>query len=124
MVKVPKTKMPEPGDVEVTSVQAEEEEEIGVMMGWEEEIMKETVKKLTEGHPEFGNLTVLNIGFGLGIVRPLFPSLSKQCSNQVWLRSTASSNPSSTLHLNTSSSSLTPMSSLTCEQKDGLTSPT
>lgn len=52
-----------------------EEEDIGVMMGWEEGIMRETVRKLTEGHPEVENLTVLNVGFGLGIIDGLFESL-------------------------------------------------
>ena len=42
-----------------------EEGEVGVMMGWEEEIMRETVRKLTEGHPSRENLTVLNVGFVL-----------------------------------------------------------
>ena len=45
------------------------EEEVGVMMGWEKGIMQETVKKLCHDHPNNGSLKVLNVGFGLGIVR-------------------------------------------------------
>lgn len=45
-----------------------EGEEIGVMMGWEKEIMAPTVQKLCENHPNADNLKVLNVGFGLGIV--------------------------------------------------------
>lgn len=44
-------------------------EEVGVMMGWEEGIMKETVRRLAEDHPNAEHLTILNVGFGLGIVR-------------------------------------------------------
>jgi protein arginine N-methyltransferase 2 len=47
-------------------------EEIGVMMGWEEDIMRETVQKLCLDHPKASGLKVLNIGFGLGIVSPFF----------------------------------------------------
>ena len=43
-------------------------EEIGVMMGWEKDIMRETVQKLCLDHPKASELKVLNIGFGLGIV--------------------------------------------------------
>ncbi|KAJ6586978.1 arginine methyl transferase [Mycena vulgaris] len=51
-----------------------ENEEIGVMMGWETEIMRETVARLssTQNHA----LKVLNVGFGLGIIDTLFQSLS------------------------------------------------
>jgi type IV protein arginine methyltransferase len=45
-------------------------EEVGVMMGWEREIMRETVHSLCGDHPNRSDgLTVLNVGFGLGIVR-------------------------------------------------------
>lgn len=47
-------------------------EEIGVMMGWEKDIMRETVQKLCLDHPKASELKVLNIGFGLGIVSPFF----------------------------------------------------
>lgn len=43
-------------------------DEVGVMMGWERELMEETVKVLTKEHPQTGPLKVLNVGFGLGIV--------------------------------------------------------
>ena len=43
-------------------------EEVGVMMGWEEPIMRQTVEKLCQSHPNVSNLSVLNVGFGLGIV--------------------------------------------------------
>lgn len=44
------------------------EEEVGVMMGWEQEIMESTAKKLCQNHENADNLKVLNIGFGLGMV--------------------------------------------------------
>ncbi|KAJ7783236.1 arginine methyl transferase [Mycena metata] len=50
-------------------------EEIGVMMGWETNIMKETVANLTADRPT-DNLKILNVGFGLGIIDTLFQSLS------------------------------------------------
>lgn len=62
------------------------DEEIGVMMGWEKGIMEKTVEKLCDGHENGHELKVLNIGFGLGIVRPLF---SLYCSLLKSLRLTA-----------------------------------
>ena len=47
-------------------------EEIGVMMGWEKDIMRETVQKLCLDHPKASGLKVLNVGFGLGIVSSFF----------------------------------------------------
>jgi type IV protein arginine methyltransferase len=49
------------------------EDEVGVMMGWEQEIMEETVKRLCEGHPKMHGegMKILNVGFGLGIVSQL-----------------------------------------------------
>jgi protein arginine N-methyltransferase 2 len=44
-------------------------EEIGVMMGWEQTIMQETVASLTIDRDPTDTLKILNIGFGLGIVR-------------------------------------------------------
>jgi type IV protein arginine methyltransferase len=44
------------------------DEEIGVMMGWEQGIMEETVQKLCHNHDNAPALKVLNVGFGLGIV--------------------------------------------------------
>lgn len=43
-------------------------EDIGVMMGWEMPIMKETVHSIYDSLPERDNIRVLNVGFGLGIV--------------------------------------------------------
>ncbi|TFL04392.1 hypothetical protein BDV98DRAFT_524447 [Pterulicium gracile] len=52
------------------------EDEVGVMMGWEKEIMEETVRRLTEDHDNLQEgLKVLNIGFGLGIIDSLFQAL-------------------------------------------------
>ncbi|KAI0313006.1 hypothetical protein OF83DRAFT_1066264 [Amylostereum chailletii] len=52
------------------------EEEVGVMMGWEREIMQETVKNLCEDHGrKDGGLKVLNVGFGLGIIDSFFQQL-------------------------------------------------
>lgn len=44
------------------------DEEIGVMMGWERDIMKNTVQKLCQNHDNTQGLKVLNVGFGLGII--------------------------------------------------------
>ncbi|KAF7965835.1 hypothetical protein HWV62_41258 [Athelia sp. TMB] len=52
------------------------DEEVGVMMGWEQGIMEETVTKLCTDHENLGNgLKVLNVGFGLGMIDSLFQSL-------------------------------------------------
>jgi len=51
------------------------EDEIGVMMGWEQDIMQETVNSLCEGHESADSLKILNIGFGLGIIDSLFQAL-------------------------------------------------
>ena len=62
---------------EICMLKINEDEEVGVMMGWERGIMEETVKRTTAGAK--GSLKVLNVGFGLGIVRifpPAFPSRS------------------------------------------------
>lgn len=48
------------------------DDDIGVMMGWEQEIMQETVKSLCGGHECAGSLKILNIGFGLGIVSTIY----------------------------------------------------
>lgn len=45
------------------------DEEVGVMMGWEKQIMTDTVDVLCRDHPRSNEgLKVLNVGFGLGIV--------------------------------------------------------
>ncbi|KAF5370651.1 hypothetical protein D9758_001991 [Tetrapyrgos nigripes] len=51
------------------------EDEVGVMMGWEKDIMRQTVKSLCDDHQNASNLKVLNIGFGLGIIDTLFQQL-------------------------------------------------
>ena len=56
-------------------------EEIGVMMGWEEGIMRETVRKLCLDHPKASGLKVLNIGFGLGIVGLFFSKKRNPCNH-------------------------------------------
>ncbi|KAG6832595.1 hypothetical protein H0H92_014431 [Tricholoma furcatifolium] len=43
------------------------EEEVGVMMGWEQGIMQQTVQALCDNHPNAQGLKVLNIGFGLDL---------------------------------------------------------
>lgn len=54
-------------------------EEVGVMMGWEGGIMSETVRKLCDEHPNSSELRILNVGFGLGIVRsPLLSQLPQR----------------------------------------------
>ncbi|KAF7376194.1 hypothetical protein MSAN_00034500 [Mycena sanguinolenta] len=50
-------------------------EEVGVMMGWERNIMQETVAKFSAGREHTGP-KILNVGFGLGIIDTLFQSLS------------------------------------------------
>lgn len=52
-------------------------QEVGVMMGWEREIMQKTVEKLCidHGKKDLG-LKVLNVGFGLGIIDNFFQNLS------------------------------------------------
>ncbi|KAI0036944.1 S-adenosyl-L-methionine-dependent methyltransferase [Vararia minispora EC-137] len=50
--------------------------EIGVMMGWEREIMQETVQKLCTDQKGYDSrLKVLNVGFGLGIIDSFFQEL-------------------------------------------------
>ncbi len=52
---------------EICVVNAGDDEEVGVMMGWERPIMEETVKALVPDTNVTG-LRVLNVGFGLGMV--------------------------------------------------------
>ncbi|KAL5523538.1 hypothetical protein ACEPAG_7711 [Sanghuangporus baumii] len=49
------------------------DEEVGVMMGWERDIMQETVNRLFEGLE--GSYSVLNVGFGLGMIDAMFQDL-------------------------------------------------
>ncbi|KAL1406925.1 Arginine N-methyltransferase 2 [Vanrija albida] len=52
----------------------------GVMMGWEEPLMREHVRLMTADHPKAnganGGMSILNVGYGLGIVDRLFQSTS------------------------------------------------
>ncbi|KAI6157754.1 hypothetical protein BKA82DRAFT_13951 [Pisolithus tinctorius] len=58
--------------------------EIGVMMGWEREIMCKTVDELCSNHPRFKEgLRILNVGFGLGIIDTLLQELSEPPSLHV-----------------------------------------
>ncbi|KDQ21143.1 hypothetical protein BOTBODRAFT_25572 [Botryobasidium botryosum FD-172 SS1] len=62
---------------EICLVETSPGEEVGVMMGWEKPIMGETVRLLCDGHENYNQgISVLNIGFGLGIIDTLFQSLS------------------------------------------------
>ncbi|KAG8213881.1 hypothetical protein J3R82DRAFT_10625 [Butyriboletus roseoflavus] len=55
---------------EICLLKLEDGGEVGVMMGWEREIMRKTVDELCSSHPKLDTgLRVLNVGFGLGIVR-------------------------------------------------------
>lgn len=59
---------------EICVVKLDNDEEVGVMMGWERPIMEETVRFLCPDGGRQG-LKVLNVGFGLGIIDSLFQSL-------------------------------------------------
>ncbi|CAK5265742.1 unnamed protein product, partial [Mycena citricolor] len=50
-------------------------DEIGVMMGWETEIMRKTVQRLSSER-DSKSAQVLNVGFGLGIIDSFFQALS------------------------------------------------
>ncbi|KAI0267149.1 S-adenosyl-L-methionine-dependent methyltransferase [Gloeopeniophorella convolvens] len=61
---------------EICMVQSEDGTEVGVMMGWEREIMQETVRRLCGSQSSVhAGLKVLNVGFGLGIIDSFFQSL-------------------------------------------------
>ncbi|KAL1705262.1 S-adenosyl-L-methionine-dependent methyltransferase [Schizophyllum commune] len=66
---------------EICMLKINEDEEVGVMMGWERGIMEETVKRTTA--ETNGPLKVLNVGFGLGIIDGLFQSLDPPPSQHV-----------------------------------------
>ncbi|GJJ16206.1 hypothetical protein Clacol_010502 [Clathrus columnatus] len=52
-------------------------ETVGVMMGWERNIMQRTVDLLCSNHPSHTTgLRILNIGFGLGIIDDMFQNLN------------------------------------------------
>lgn len=57
---------------------------VGVMMGWEREIMNRTVDELCSDHPRLEEgLRVLNVGFGLGIIDGFLQHLLKPPSLHV-----------------------------------------
>ncbi|KAI0733202.1 S-adenosyl-L-methionine-dependent methyltransferase [Fomitopsis betulina] len=61
---------------EICLLKVSDEEEVGVMMGWERGIMQETVKQLCDDHENLHDgLKILNVGFGLGIIDSLFQAL-------------------------------------------------
>lgn len=61
---------------EICSVTSNDET-VGVMMGWERDIMHSTVNLLCHDHPARSTgLKILNIGFGLGIIDTMFQSLN------------------------------------------------
>ncbi|KAM5531662.1 hypothetical protein V8D89_014651 [Ganoderma adspersum] len=68
---------------DVCLVKVNDEEKVGVMMGWERGIMQETVRRLCTDHPNFGDLKVLNVGFGLGIIDTLFQDMPNKPSLHV-----------------------------------------
>ncbi|KZT11035.1 S-adenosyl-L-methionine-dependent methyltransferase [Laetiporus sulphureus 93-53] len=61
---------------EICLVKVSDDEDVGVMMGWERPIMQETVHKLCDDHEKLADgLKILNVGFGLGIIDSLFQEL-------------------------------------------------
>ncbi|CAE6471470.1 unnamed protein product [Rhizoctonia solani] len=60
-------------------------EEVGVMMGWEKPIMEATVRALCpqESSTDSNGPTILNAGFGLGIIDTIFQSLEPPPSRHV-----------------------------------------
>ncbi|TCD69814.1 Arginine N-methyltransferase 2 [Steccherinum ochraceum] len=69
---------------EICSVKVSDTEEVGVMMGWERGIMKDTVDRLCSDHPNLTDgLKILNVGFGLGIIDDYFQALSTKPSHHV-----------------------------------------
>ncbi|KAL4242833.1 RMT2/GAMT Methyltransferase [Abortiporus biennis] len=61
---------------EICLLRLDNEEEVGVMMGWERGLMQETVDKLCTDHESLTEgLKVLNVGFGLGIIDSMFQAL-------------------------------------------------
>ncbi|TBU33924.1 arginine methyl transferase [Dichomitus squalens] len=69
---------------DICLVKVSDNEEVGVMMGWERGIMQETVHKLCSDHPGLqSGLKILNVGFGLGIIDTLFQNLPTKPSLHV-----------------------------------------
>lgn len=63
---------------EICVVKLDNDEEVGVMMGWERPIMEETVRFLCPDGGRQG-LKVLNVGFGLGIVSDIIDPCFLPC---------------------------------------------
>ncbi|KAI0070018.1 arginine methyl transferase [Panus rudis PR-1116 ss-1] len=69
---------------EICLLALENGEEVGVMMGWERDIMRQTVDKLCSDHPQrHSGLKILNVGFGLGIIDSYFQELPMKPSRHV-----------------------------------------
>ncbi|KAI6134481.1 S-adenosyl-L-methionine-dependent methyltransferase [Pisolithus croceorrhizus] len=69
---------------EICLLKLKDDTEIGVMMGWEREIMCKTVDELCSDHPRLKEgLRVLNVGFGLGIIDSLLQGISEPPSLHV-----------------------------------------
>ncbi|KAI6033105.1 hypothetical protein F5J12DRAFT_798743 [Pisolithus orientalis] len=69
---------------EICLLKFKDDTEIGVMMGWEREIMCKTVDELCSNHPRLKEgLRILNVGFGLGIIDTLLQELSEPPSLHV-----------------------------------------
>ncbi|KAH8080253.1 S-adenosyl-L-methionine-dependent methyltransferase [Cristinia sonorae] len=69
---------------EICLVSVSDSEDVGVMMGWERDIMKETVNLLCTNHPNLQEgLKILNVGFGLGIIDSYFQALPTRPSQHV-----------------------------------------
>ncbi|KAI0342106.1 S-adenosyl-L-methionine-dependent methyltransferase [Trametopsis cervina] len=69
---------------EICLLKVDEYEEVGVMMGWEQGIMEDTVAKLCLDHENLRTgLKVLNVGFGLGIIDSLFQTLPTKPAQHV-----------------------------------------
>ncbi|OAX43320.1 arginine methyl transferase [Rhizopogon vinicolor AM-OR11-026] len=62
---------------DICLLELDDGQEVGVMMGWERDIMQKTVEKLCIDHAKRDKgLKVLNVGFGLGIIDDFFQNLS------------------------------------------------
>ncbi|PSR81140.1 hypothetical protein PHLCEN_2v6475 [Hermanssonia centrifuga] len=69
---------------EICLLTLEDEDEVGVMMGWERGIMQETVRLLCHDHENLNEgLKILNVGFGLGIIDTFFEELPRTPAQHV-----------------------------------------
>ncbi|KZT72065.1 hypothetical protein DAEQUDRAFT_664661 [Daedalea quercina L-15889] len=73
------------GGQEICLLKVSDEEEVGVMMGWERGISESsTVERLCDDHEHLRDgLKVLNVGFGLGIIDGFFQALPTRPSLHV-----------------------------------------